>query len=102
RVGRAGVLDQGTHDPLVQFVEGHTAILPNPWAPGRARPSGGAFPGAASVAYGGRVKGAHGPLGIRLIDVGLAVVVLIAVEISVATGRRPGAAPLPPPPLRVA
>ena len=53
-----------------------------------------AFPGAASVAYGGRVKGAHGPLGIRLIDVGLAVVVLIAVEISVATGSGPGAAPL--------
>jgi signal transduction histidine kinase len=40
------------------------------------------------------VKGAHGPLGIRLIDVGLAVVVLIAVEISVATGGGPGAAPL--------
>ena len=40
------------------------------------------------------MKGAHGPLGIRLIDVGLAVVVLIAVEISVATGSGPGAAPL--------
>jgi signal transduction histidine kinase len=40
------------------------------------------------------VKGAHGPLGIRLIDVGLAFVVLIAVEISVATGGGPGAAPL--------
>jgi signal transduction histidine kinase len=40
------------------------------------------------------VKGARGPLGIRLIDVGLAVVVLIAVEISVATGTGPGAAPL--------
>jgi hypothetical protein len=40
------------------------------------------------------VKGAHGPLGIRLIDVGLAVVVLIAVEISVVTGSGPGAAPL--------
>ena len=40
------------------------------------------------------MKGAHGPLGIRLIDVGLAVAVLIAVEISVATGGGPGAAPL--------
>jgi len=40
------------------------------------------------------VKGAHGPLGIRLIDVGLAVAVLIAVEIGVATGSGPGAAPL--------
>jgi signal transduction histidine kinase len=40
------------------------------------------------------VKGAHGPLGIRLVDVGLAVVVLIAVEISVVTGSGPGAAPL--------
>ena len=40
------------------------------------------------------MKGAHGPLGIRLIDVGLAVAVLIAVEISVATGSGPGAAPL--------
>jgi signal transduction histidine kinase len=60
----------------------------------RARPSGRAFPGAAGVAYRGRVKGAHGPLGIRLIDVGLAVAVLIAVEISVATGSGPGAAPL--------
>jgi hypothetical protein len=40
------------------------------------------------------VKGAHGPLAIRLIDAGLAVVVLIAVEISVATGGGPGAAPL--------
>ncbi|HEY7361592.1 MAG TPA: histidine kinase dimerization/phosphoacceptor domain-containing protein, partial [Streptosporangiaceae bacterium] len=40
------------------------------------------------------MKGAHGPLGIRLIDVGLAVVVLIAVELSVATGGGPGAAPL--------
>src|SRR5262249_8358698 len=94
RVGRAGVLDQGTHDPLVQFIEGHTAILPNPRSPGGARPGGKAFPGAVSVAYGGRVKGAHGLLGIRLIDVGLAVVVLIAVEISVATGSGPGAAPL--------
>ncbi|HSS87751.1 MAG TPA: sensor histidine kinase [Streptosporangiaceae bacterium] len=40
------------------------------------------------------MKGAHGPLGIRLVDVGLAVVVLIAVEISVVTGSGPGAAPL--------
>ncbi|HYB89202.1 MAG TPA: sensor histidine kinase [Streptosporangiaceae bacterium] len=40
------------------------------------------------------MKGARGPLGIRLIDVGLAVVVLIAVEINVATGGGPGAAPL--------
>jgi signal transduction histidine kinase len=40
------------------------------------------------------VKGARGPLGIRLIDVGLAVLVLIAVEIDVATGSGPGAAPL--------
>jgi len=40
------------------------------------------------------VKGARGPLGIRLVDVGLAVAVLIAVEISVATGSGPGAAPL--------
>ena len=36
------------------------------------------------------MKGAHGPLGIRLVDVGLAVVVLIAVELSVATGNGPG------------
>ncbi len=42
------------------------------------------------------MKGARGPLGIRLIDVGLAVVVLIAVELSVATGGGPGAAPLNP------
>jgi len=40
------------------------------------------------------VKGARGPLGIRLIDVGLAVAVLTAVEINVATGGGPGAAPL--------
>jgi len=40
------------------------------------------------------VKGARGPLGIRLVDVGLAVVVLIAVELSVVTGGGPGAAPL--------
>jgi hypothetical protein len=40
------------------------------------------------------VKGARGPLGIRLVDVGLAVAVLIAVEISVVTGGGPGAAPL--------
>ncbi|HKA95518.1 MAG TPA: sensor histidine kinase [Streptosporangiaceae bacterium] len=40
------------------------------------------------------MKGAHGPLGIRLVDVGLAVVVLIAVELNVATGNGPGAAPL--------
>ena len=40
------------------------------------------------------MKGAHGPLGIRLVDVGLAVVVLIAVELSVATGNGPGTAPL--------
>src|SRR5215470_17335938 len=62
---------------------------------GRCPPRrGGSFPGAAGVAYGGRVKGARGPLGIRLIDVGLAVVVLIAVELSVVTGGGPGAAPL--------
>ena len=40
------------------------------------------------------MKGVHGPLGIRLIDVGLAVAVFIAVEIDVATGSGPGAAPL--------
>ena len=40
------------------------------------------------------MKGARGPLGIRLIDVGLAVAVLTAVEINVATGGGPGAAPL--------
>jgi signal transduction histidine kinase len=61
-----------------------------------ARRGGEPFPAAARVAYGGRVKGARGPLGIRLIDVGLAVVVLIAVELSVATGGGAGAAPLSP------
>jgi signal transduction histidine kinase len=40
------------------------------------------------------VKRAYGPLGIRPVDVGLAVVVLIAVELNVATGSGPGAAPL--------
>src|SRR5437763_12311773 len=53
-----------------------------------------ALPAAAGVADGGHVKGARGPLGIRLIDVGLAVEVLIAVELSVVTGGGPGAAPL--------
>jgi signal transduction histidine kinase len=37
---------------------------------------------------------AHGPLGIRLGDVGMTLVVLAAVELSVATGGGPGAAPL--------
>ena len=36
----------------------------------------------------------HGPLGIRLGDVGMTVVVLIAVELSVVTGGGPGAAKL--------
>src|SRR5215831_10606751 len=72
----------------------HTAILPNPRLGPTRFPNGEPFPGAARVAYGGRVKGAHGPLGIRLVDVGLAVVVLIAVELNVATGNGPGAAPL--------
>jgi signal transduction histidine kinase len=36
----------------------------------------------------------RGPLGIRLGDVGMTVVVLIAVELSVASGSGPGAAPL--------
>src|SRR5215472_553513 len=36
----------------------------------------------------------HGPLGIRLGDVGMTLVVLLAVELSVATGGGPGAAPL--------
>src|SRR5262249_2991303 len=67
-----------------------TGELRDPGA-GAARP-GLPFPGTARVAYGDRVKGAHGPLGIRLVDVGLAAVVLIAVELSVATGRGPGAA----------
>jgi hypothetical protein len=43
--------------------------------PGQTRR--GAFPGAAGVAYRGRVKGAHGPLGIRLIDVGLVRMALV-------------------------
>ena len=37
---------------------------------------------------------AHGPLGIRLGDVGMTLVVLLAVELNVATGGGPGAAPL--------
>ena len=37
---------------------------------------------------------AHGPLGIRLGDVGMALLVLLAVELNVATGGGPGAAPL--------
>jgi signal transduction histidine kinase len=37
---------------------------------------------------------AHGPLGIRLGDVGMALLVLLAMELSVATGSGPGAAPL--------
>jgi signal transduction histidine kinase len=36
----------------------------------------------------------HGPLGIRLGDVGMTLVVLIAVELSVVSGGGPGAAPL--------
>ena len=37
---------------------------------------------------------AHGPLGIRLGDVGMTLLVLLAVELDVATGSGPGAAPL--------
>jgi signal transduction histidine kinase len=37
---------------------------------------------------------AHGPLGIRLGDVGMALLVLLAMELNVATGSGPGAAPL--------
>ena len=37
---------------------------------------------------------AHGPLGIRLGDVGMTLLVLLAVELNVATGGGPGAAPL--------
>ncbi len=37
---------------------------------------------------------AHGPLGIRLGDVGMTLLVLLAMELSVATGSGPGAAPL--------
>ena len=37
---------------------------------------------------------ARGPLGIRLGDVGMTLLVLLAVELNVATGRGPGAAPL--------
>src|SRR6516164_6323842 len=37
---------------------------------------------------------AHGPLGIRLGDVGMTLLVLFAVELNVATGGGPGAAPL--------
>jgi signal transduction histidine kinase len=36
----------------------------------------------------------HGPLGIRLVDVLMTLVVLLAVELNVATGGGPGAAPL--------
>jgi signal transduction histidine kinase len=36
----------------------------------------------------------HGPLGIRLGDVGMTLLVLLAVELNVATGSGPGAAPL--------
>jgi signal transduction histidine kinase len=42
------------------------------------------------------VKGARGPLGIRPVDAGLALVVLGAVELNVATSGGPGAAPLNP------
>ena len=36
----------------------------------------------------------HGPLGIRLGDVGMTLLVLLAVELNVATGNGPGSAPL--------
>ncbi|HEV3292007.1 MAG TPA: sensor histidine kinase [Streptosporangiaceae bacterium] len=42
------------------------------------------------------MKGARGPLGIRPVDVGLALLVLGAVELNVATAGGPGAAPLNP------
>src|SRR5215467_4286068 len=88
--GRAG--QQPSFPKLWQSRPGSGPAAPSPRTVSPRR--GGSFPGAAGVAYGGRVKGARGPLGIRLIDVGLAVVVLIAVELSVATGNGPGAAPL--------
>jgi signal transduction histidine kinase len=46
------------------------------------------------VVYRSVLSRAHGPLGIRLGDVGMTLVVLLAVELSVATGSGPGAAPL--------
>src|SRR5215467_5831077 len=88
--GRAG--QQPSFPKLWQSRPGSGPAAPSPRTVSPRR--GGSFPGAAGVAYGGRVKGARGPLGIRLIDVGLAVLVLIAVEIDVATGSGPGAAPL--------
>jgi signal transduction histidine kinase len=46
------------------------------------------------VSFRRALSRAHGPLGIRLGDVGMTLVVLFAVELNVATGGGPGAAPL--------
>jgi signal transduction histidine kinase len=46
------------------------------------------------VSFRRALSRAHGPLGIRLGDVGMTLVVLLAVELNVATGGGPGAAPL--------
>jgi signal transduction histidine kinase len=46
------------------------------------------------VSYRGVLSRAHGPLGIRLGDVAMTLVVLLAVELNVATGNGRGAAPL--------
>jgi signal transduction histidine kinase len=46
------------------------------------------------VVYRSVLSRAHGPLAIRLGDVGMTLVVLLAVELNVATGSGPGAAPL--------
>jgi signal transduction histidine kinase len=46
------------------------------------------------VSFRRALSRAHGPLGIRLGDVGMTLLVLLAVELSVVTGNGPGAAPL--------
>jgi len=46
------------------------------------------------VSFRSALSRAHGPLGIRLGDVGMTLLVLLAVELDVATGGGPGAAPL--------
>jgi signal transduction histidine kinase len=47
-----------------------------------------------SVSYRSVLSRPHGPLGIRLGDVGMTVLVLIAVELGVITGNGPNTAPL--------
>jgi signal transduction histidine kinase len=47
-----------------------------------------------SVSYRSVLSRAHGPLRIRLGDVGMTALVILAVELNVATGSGPGVAPL--------